>query len=87
MAERVGFEPTVPLPAHVLSRHADSAALAPLHRSHESFKDAMITCTSLGGKPSLRTTNGCNELHDLHENSTSAEDFLVQKLVQYALFF
>ena len=30
MAERVGFEPTVPLPAHVLSRHADSAALAPL---------------------------------------------------------
>src|SRR5207237_8933589 len=31
MAERVGFEPTVPLPAHVLSRHADSAALAPLH--------------------------------------------------------
>ena len=31
MAERVGFEPTVPLPAHVLSRHAESAALAPLH--------------------------------------------------------
>ncbi len=30
MAERVGFEPTVPLPAHVLSRHADSATLAPL---------------------------------------------------------
>ncbi len=30
MAERVGFEPTVPLPAHVLSRHAESAALAPL---------------------------------------------------------
>ena len=30
LAERVGFEPTVPLPAHVLSRHADSAALAPL---------------------------------------------------------
>jgi len=30
MAERVGFEPTVPLPALVLSRHADSAALAPL---------------------------------------------------------
>ena len=30
VAERVGFEPTVPLPAHVLSRHADSATLAPL---------------------------------------------------------
>ena len=30
LAERVGFEPTVPLPAHVLSRHAESAALAPL---------------------------------------------------------
>jgi hypothetical protein len=34
MAERVGFEPTVPLPAHVLSRHADSAALAPLHEKN-----------------------------------------------------
>ena len=34
VAERVGFEPTVPLPAHVLSRHADSAALAPLHVGH-----------------------------------------------------
>jgi hypothetical protein len=30
MAERVGFEPTVPLLAHVISSHADSAALAPL---------------------------------------------------------
>ncbi len=30
MAERVGFEPTVPLLAHVISNHADSATLAPL---------------------------------------------------------
>ena len=30
MAERVGFEPTVPLLAHVISSHADSATLAPL---------------------------------------------------------
>jgi hypothetical protein len=30
MAERVGFEPTEPLPVHVLSRHADSSTLAPL---------------------------------------------------------
>ncbi len=30
VAERVGFEPTVPLPAHVLSRHAESSTLAPL---------------------------------------------------------
>jgi hypothetical protein len=32
VAERVGFEPTVPLPAHVISSHADSATLAPLRR-------------------------------------------------------
>jgi hypothetical protein len=32
MAERVGFEPTVPLLAHVISSHADSAALAPLRK-------------------------------------------------------
>ena len=30
MAEREGFEPSVRLPLHMLSRHADSAALAPL---------------------------------------------------------
>ena len=30
MAERVGFEPTVPSPVHVISNHADSATLAPL---------------------------------------------------------
>ena len=30
MAERVGFEPTVPLPGQLLSRQPDSAALAPL---------------------------------------------------------
>ena len=30
MAERVGFEPTVPLRRHSLSRRARSAALAPL---------------------------------------------------------
>ena len=39
MAERVGFEPTVPLPAHVLSRHADSATLAPLRAT----KHAILT--------------------------------------------
>ena len=30
LAERVGFEPTVPSPVHVISNHADSATLAPL---------------------------------------------------------
>ena len=30
MAERVGFEPTVPLPERMLSKHVDSSTLAPL---------------------------------------------------------
>ena len=43
VAERVGFEPTVPLPAHVLSRHADSAALAPLRvGSSATFGDVIL---------------------------------------------
>src|SRR5690242_17631469 len=33
MAERVGFEPTVPLPGRMLSKHVDSSTLAPL-RDH-----------------------------------------------------
>ena len=31
LAERVGFEPTVPLPRRMLSKHVDSSTLAPLH--------------------------------------------------------
>src|SRR5574337_1758857 len=31
MSERVGFEPTVPLPRRMLSKHVDSSTLAPLH--------------------------------------------------------
>ena len=30
MAEREGFEPSVPFPAHILSRDAQSATLSPL---------------------------------------------------------
>ena len=30
LAERVGFEPTVPLPGRMLSKHVDSSTLAPL---------------------------------------------------------
>ena len=33
LAERVGFEPTVPLLGRMLSKHVDSATLAPL-RAH-----------------------------------------------------
>src|SRR5262245_48691386 len=36
LAERVGFEPTVPLRGHSLSRRAHSAALAPLRCNRSS---------------------------------------------------
>jgi hypothetical protein len=44
MAERVGFEPTVELPRHVLSRHAESSTLAPL-RSDLSVGTHLSTVT------------------------------------------
>jgi hypothetical protein len=37
MAERVGFEPTVPLPGRMLSKHVDSSTLAPLR---DDFREA-----------------------------------------------
>ena len=49
MAERVGFEPTVPLPAHVLSRHADSSTLAPL--PGKNAEAASYHAGSLSSKP------------------------------------
>ena len=33
MAEREGFEPSVPFPVHILSRDAQSATLSPLRRN------------------------------------------------------
>src|SRR5262245_339671 len=40
MAERVGFEPTVPLPRRMLSKHVDSSTLAPL-RERRSTNSSM----------------------------------------------
>jgi hypothetical protein len=35
LAERVGFEPTVPLPGRMLSKHVDSSTLAPLRADRQ----------------------------------------------------
>ena len=40
MAEREGFEPSVELPPHILSRDAQSATLSPLHA---------FLCTNVSG--------------------------------------
>src|SRR6476660_7516373 len=40
LAERVGFEPTVPLPRRMLSKHVDSSTLAPL-REHSTANLSM----------------------------------------------
>ncbi len=41
MAERVGFEPTVPLPGRMLSKHVDSSTLAPLRV--EKYKEEYLS--------------------------------------------
>src|SRR5688500_5007680 len=50
MAERVGFEPTVPLPRRMLSKHVDSSTLAPLRRSIEA---GILACAPMSGKERL----------------------------------
>gem|GEM_PF-6799879 len=47
MAERVGFEPTVPLPRRMLSKHVDSSTLAPLR---QSIEEGSLACTPMSGK-------------------------------------
>ena len=57
-AERVGFEPTVPVTGHALSRRAYSTTLAPLHAG-----DPIIVQTEHskgGGEGGIRT-------HDTHK--------------------
>ncbi|MCC2640596.1 MAG: hypothetical protein K0S45_1009 [Nitrospira sp.] len=49
MAERVGFEPTVPLPRRMLSKHVDSSTLAPL-RNHTTAKGGILSRRFLSGK-------------------------------------
>ncbi len=50
-AERVGFEPTIPLPVYHLSRVANSTALAPLRISSYESKKLVVkpseSCTAL----------------------------------------
>ncbi len=41
MAERVGFEPTVPLPGRMLSKHVDSSTLAPLREKYKGWHLSM----------------------------------------------
>ena len=50
MAERVGFEPTVPLPGRMLSKHVDSSTLAPLRQRIEK---GSLACTLMSGKARL----------------------------------
>ena len=49
MAERVGFEPTVPLPGRMLSKHVDSSTLAPL-RIEKCQKESILACVVITGK-------------------------------------
>src|SRR5262245_58579287 len=41
VAERVGFEPTVPLPRRMLSKHVDSSTLAPLRNNSRKMDLSM----------------------------------------------
>jgi hypothetical protein len=45
VAEREGFEPSVPFPAHILSRDAQSATLSPLLGKWTSKSTALVTST------------------------------------------
>ena len=47
MAERVGFEPTVPLLGRMLSKHVDSTTLAPLRAD---FGGGILTRGPMTGK-------------------------------------
>ena len=49
VAERVGFEPTVELPRRMLSKHVDSATLAPLH-GRDSQRGGILTWALMSGK-------------------------------------
>ena len=50
MAERVGFEPTVELPRRMLSKHVDSATLAPL-RMHTLREKRILAWPGRGRLP------------------------------------
>ena len=49
MAERVGFEPTVPLLRRMLSKHVDSTTLAPLRAHTRSGIVALRSSERQGG--------------------------------------
>ncbi len=66
MAERVGFEPTVELPRRMLSKHVDSATLAPL-RDFNPREAGILTWG--GGSGKARLVPRCTVLMLPHRRS------------------
>ncbi|CAA6678913.1 Unannotated [Lentimonas sp. CC19] len=66
MAEREGFEPSVPFPAHILSRDAQSATLSPLPKKalkklyHKNRSIEIEGHLPKNAKKRLLTTIWCN---------------------------
>src|SRR5262249_54562733 len=68
MAARVGFEPTVPLPGRMLSKHVDSSTLAPLRTN---TPDRGILARDLGtSKASTRPSIGLVISPDIDHQKT-----------------
>ena len=58
MAERVGFEPTVPLLGRMLSKHVDSTTLAPLRTKFS--RGGILACGLMPGKLTAGLIANCD---------------------------
>ena len=74
MAERVGFEPTVPLPRRMLSKHVDSSTLAPL-RDRTTSKGGILSRRPVSGKVRDATSLPSDSISKRHGGETTTGVF------------
>ena len=74
MAERVGFEPTVPLPRRMLSKHVDSSTLAPL-RDRTTSKGGILSRRPVSGKVRDATSLTSDSISKRHGGETTTGVF------------
>ena len=85
MAERVGFEPTVPLPGRMLSKHVDSSTLAPLRiKDVFSIKGSILARMFSTGKAS--TTRSCTK-HSQPKRSDSYASMVTRRGEVIAFYY
>ena len=81
MAERVGFEPTVPLLGRMLSKHVDSTTLAPLRTKFS--RGGILACGLMPGKLTAGLIANCGSAQLSNDPQPLDRDYFLESYPQF----